>query len=485
LEHDALEIGIGTGTNMLNVPTLGSRLHREFGSGRPKDVFADRLRRGLTAIAFALPVLFGGCTATERGGAIAETPSPIASPASRSIPSVVPTIIATEVPTATGIPPTSTPKLTDAPTRTFIPPTATPKPTQTPTVTIVPPTATAEATRVAEKSLADLARTYGIRLAFQPTGSEQFDDTSFQRALASFDGFCLSGPSPESYERFHLSTERRYSELAQKKMGVLNSGPVFYQRFYASGDPLNSMSPDEVASMMQRRAESLFLPQNGGLPYVTHAIFANEPMANWDSTKQRVNWMPGPLYNALKQEWPKRAYAVLWELFTNRLHRTVGKDVHLIWNESEAMEMPGPKADALLAYVAQMRKEFPGNPPVDIGIQFHVRTVPQSQVKWGGPLADDLDHDSMVAHFKRAAAVGGGKVHITEFTINDNNGSGDPQKDLAIVLEIMSAAKDSGAVDIFNFWSLFQSSLLFDKTTLQPTSVYNGLYKYLLSGSSR
>jgi hypothetical protein len=91
----------------------------------------------------------------------------------------------------------------------------------------------------------------------------------------------------------------------------------------------------------------------------------------------------------------------------------------------------------------------------------------------------------MVAHFRHAAAVGGGKVHITEFTINDNNGSGDPQKDLAIVLEIMSAAKDSGAVDIFNFWSLFQSSLLFDKTTLQPTSVYNGLYKYLLSGSSR
>jgi GH35 family endo-1,4-beta-xylanase len=81
-----------------------------------RDVFPRRLRSGIAAIAFALPVLFGGCTASGPGGVIAETPTPITTPTNQSTPSVVPTTTSTEAPTKTVIPLTATPKPAETPT---------------------------------------------------------------------------------------------------------------------------------------------------------------------------------------------------------------------------------------------------------------------------------------------------------------------------------------------------------------------------------
>jgi GH35 family endo-1,4-beta-xylanase len=75
-----------------------------------KDVFPKRFRGGIAAIAFALPVLFSGCTASGPGGVIAETPTPITTRTNKSTPSVVPTTTSTEAPTKTAIPQTATAK---------------------------------------------------------------------------------------------------------------------------------------------------------------------------------------------------------------------------------------------------------------------------------------------------------------------------------------------------------------------------------------
>jgi GH35 family endo-1,4-beta-xylanase len=80
------------------------------------------LRSGLAAIAFALPVLFGGCTAPGAGGVLDGTPTSVA----------VPTKVPAVAPPATVIPPTATTRPTEAPAKTVVPPTATPKPTESP-----------------------------------------------------------------------------------------------------------------------------------------------------------------------------------------------------------------------------------------------------------------------------------------------------------------------------------------------------------------
>jgi GH35 family endo-1,4-beta-xylanase len=125
-----------------------------------KDVFPRRLRSGIAAIAFALPVLFAGCSAPGPGGVIAETPTPITTPANKSTPSVAPTTVLTEVPTITIIPPTATTRPTEAPTKTVIPPTATPKPTETPTPVL--PLEKQPATIAAVTEFANAMRAAGV-----------------------------------------------------------------------------------------------------------------------------------------------------------------------------------------------------------------------------------------------------------------------------------------------------------------------------------
>jgi hypothetical protein len=108
------------------------------------------LRSGLAAIAFALPVLFGGCTAPGSGGGLDGTPTSVA----------VPTKVPTVAPPATVIPPTATTRPTEAPTKTVVPPTATPKPTETSTP--VPPLEKQPATIAAVTEFANAMKSAGV-----------------------------------------------------------------------------------------------------------------------------------------------------------------------------------------------------------------------------------------------------------------------------------------------------------------------------------
>jgi hypothetical protein len=353
---------------------------------------------------------------------------------------------------ACGVAPTPTPASTNTPLSTStLPPTATPTLTNTPLLTSTA-TVTATPTLTATPRpprLSDFARKIGFDIGVT-TCFPNIDNANYRDMLLNFTllgEICATavhwtdGPNQKQAFTFldKLSRFVRDNNLRFSAFHLLAPHEDFDKQYHTI-DYLLTAPKEDIAAWINKRAKDLL-----NIPYVTHAHFVSEIIWGNPETGQ-YGWHNNIFYRTWGENWPYEAYKAAYNQAV-AAGKKVGEDLRLIWN-STPIETPSPKVEYEFRYLSQLKtrlqKEFGIDKLFDIGMEFHLRTVPLNQVQCWGVHAQDIEKKTLTEHFRRVGQIG--DIHITEFSID---GTDDVQQQKDIVHAVVEAALDSGVVKSF------------------------------------
>lgn len=378
---------------------------------------------------------------------------------------------------ACGVDAASLPDPTAVPTLTP-PPTSTQTPTFTPTPT--PPT------------MGELARKLGfdigISLSIDHNGLQL---PAYQNFILNFSMLTDGAASNPGWLESKDSRERQktwdywlaLSSLCESHNISLDINHIFWGfGYFQDESPIHYLlnaSKAEIETYMKNRVEMMFK-----IPYFTSANFVNEVTPNDPSKSNEYGFgrLRNPFYNIYGENYPYECYKVSWNE-AEKTGRTVGRDVHLIYN-SASIEAKSPGTDYSLRYANDLKgklsRDFGIERPFDVGMQFHITAIDREWM-WNSA---KFDRASLAAHLKEVAEIG--DVRITEFSISDTN---DEQEQKDILHTIVEGFIDSKVGKSFMMWdpigSTFNTNVdvmpnLVD-TYYKPKFMFDELYQILQS----
>jgi len=300
-------------------------------------------------------------------------------------------------------------------------------------------------------SLKSMCAFNGLKCGATVSGDEDYQDPRYNKLiLREFSIINTGGTSPYSVKRWGLQFEKTYSAFAQKNGISFKPGHLFY--WGAENPPeLNAASKEEITKWMNQWVYDVV----NKYPYFDSINFANEPVGIYDGSQYWVT-DGNPWYRAYQKQWVAEAYAMIYkELEVKGLKP--GEDVHLIlglpYGAKEWGYNPQFTIDFMADIKRQIQQKVGQDAKMDVGIQFHLRDVPQSQVDWGGPNINDLDEDNLVKFFQNLGEIG--DVHITEMSVKNVQ---DPENVIKGVNLVLSSAVKSGVVKDVIFWSTLRDN---------------------------
>lgn len=325
--------------------------------------------------------------------------------------------------------------------------------------------------KIYPNSLRELGAMNGILIG---TTIESFQGNKDPRYNQSLDrDFSLLRPianilSPSNEDNYSFSLAKEYSRFAQDHGQAFDLGHVFDTLNAPSF--LSDASADVVRGWMEQRVDKLF----SGIPYFTHVNFANE--AFQINKNSNPIWANCPFYKVFGEDWLRVAYVMVHKKITE-MGKVVGKDVCLRYNDSLNETPSSPKAKFIVDKIRKLKQDAAselkiGEALVNLGLEFHVRTVPLGEVKWWGPHADDLDPDVLLQHFKDLGEQIGGDLDITEFSIRGSQDRSDTVPILQqreIFRHVLIPAIDSKKVKTFNFWAEVKPPYMLFDQNFEPT----------------
>jgi hypothetical protein len=157
-----------------------------------------------------------------------------------------------------------------------------------------------------------------------------------------------------------------------------------------------------------------------------------------------------------------------------------GDDVHLIINLPYGAKEWGYNPQFTIDFMAdlksQIQRKVGPDAKMDVGVQFHLRDVPQSQVDWGGPNINDLDGEMLVNFFQNLGEIG--SVHITEMSVKNVQ---DPETAIKGVNLVLSSALKAGTVKDVIFWEAFKENNFLFNAQFENNPDYYLVLQMLLS----
>jgi hypothetical protein len=300
-------------------------------------------------------------------------------------------------------------------------------------------------------------------------GNPQYDEL----LVNEFSIINSGGTSPQSVATEGLRYEKKYSLFAQANGLSFRPGHLFDWGDQNPAD-LNTASQAQISEWMSKWVQDVV----NGYPYFNSINFANEPVGISDGS---LFWVAeaNPWYKAYGEQWPIEAYSMIYnELKAKGLKP--GEDVHLILNlpygPAEWQFSTQVTIDFMAKMKSQIQAKVGSDAKMDIGIQFHLRDVPQSQADWGGPNIKDLNQEELTQFFKDLGEIG--PVHITELSTKNVE---DQRTAMEGINLVFSAAIRSGAVKDVVFWEGIENSDFLFNNELQNNPYYYLLFQTLLA----
>ena len=289
-------------------------------------------------------------------------------------------------------------------------------------------------------SLKEMCGLNGLKCGSTISGDEDYQNPLYnQKIMNEFSIINCGGTSPLSVLRDGgYPFEKKYSLFAQQNDISFRPGHLFD---WGDENPveLNTTSKVEITEWMKNWVKQ----EVNGYPYFDSINFANEPVGIYDGSQYWVT-ESNPWYRAFQEQWPVEAYSMIYNELKAKGLRP-GDDVHLILNLPYGAKEWGYNPQFTLDFMAQMKKQIQAevgpDAIMDVGIQFHLRDVPQNQVDWGGPNIEDLDEEKLTQFFTDLGQIG--PVHITEMSIRNVQ---NPEDAINGVNLVLSSAIRSGTV---------------------------------------
>lgn len=303
-----------------------------------------------------------------------------------------------------------------------------------------------------DSSLKEMCGLNGLKCGSTLSGDEDYQNPLYnQKILKEFSIINSGGTSPLSVSRDGgYPFESKYSLFAQQNGISFRPGHLFD---WGDENPteLNTASKVEITEWMENWVKQ----EVNGHPYFDSINFANEPVGIYDGSQYWVT-ESNPWYRAFQERWPVEAYSMIYNELKAKGLRP-GDDVHLILNLPYGAEEWGYSPQFTLDFMAQMKKQIQEkvgpDAIMDVGIQFHLRDVPQSQVDWGGPNVNDLVEEQLIQLFKDLGQIG--PVHITEISVKNVQ---NPENAIKGVNLVLSSAIKSGMVKDVIFWEAIKEN---------------------------
>lgn len=320
----------------------------------------------------------------------------------------------------------------------------------------------------------------GLKCGSTISGDENYTDPDYNTLLTNeFSIINSGGTSPDGVRKWGWQFEEEYSKFAQQNGISFRPGHLF-DWGDANPSELSTSSNAEITSWMNQWVSDVV----NKYPYFDSINFANEPVGIYDG-QYWVN--EHPWYKVYGEQWPVEAYSMIFnELEAKGLKP--GEDVHLILNLPYGAKEWGYNTRFTIDFMRQMQQQIQAkmgpNAKMDIGIQFHLRDVPQSQVDWGGPDIKDLDQAQLTKFFQDLGVIG--QVHITELSTKNVQNHETAMEGIDLV---MTAAIQSGAVKDVVFWEALKTNDFLFNEELQNNPDYylflQTLYSNLATTSSK
>lgn len=324
-------------------------------------------------------------------------------------------------------------------------------------------------------SLKEMCSFNGLKCGSTVVGDEDYQNPAYDALiLRNFLIINSGGTSPLSVSRDGgYPFERKYSLFAQQNGISFRPGHLFN---WGNENPveLNTAPTAQIIEWMRKWVKQ----EVDGHPYFDSINFANEPVGIYDGSQYWVE-DNNPWYRAYREQWPIEAYSMIYsELEAKGLKP--GEDVHLILNLPYGAKEWGYDPQFTLDFMVKMKRQIQAkvgpDAKMDIGIQFHLRDVPQSQVDWGGPDIKDLDEEKLTQFFKDLGQIG--PVHITEMSVKNVKDSKTAMQGVDLV---MSSAIQSGVVKDVIFWTGLRSYDFLFNEQLQNNPDYYLLLQTMLA----
>jgi len=323
-------------------------------------------------------------------------------------------------------------------------------------------------------SLKEMCGLNGLKCGSTISGDEDYQNPLYdQKIVNDFSIINCGGTSPQSVSRYGLQFEYRYSLFAKQNGISFKPGHLFY---WGDENPveLNTASTEQITEWMNQWVHDVV----NGYPYFDSINFANESVGIYDGSQYWVT-ESNPWYKAYQEQWPVEAYSMIFnQLEVKGLQP--GSDVHLILNLPYLAKEWGYNPQFTLDFMALIKKEIQAKVGpeaiMDIGIQFHLRDVPQSQVDWGGPNIEDLDEAKLTQFFTDLGQIG--PVHITEMSVKNVQ---NPENAIKGVNLVLSSAIKSGTVKDVVFWEAFKENNFLFNAQFQNNRDYYLVLQMLLA----
>jgi len=323
-------------------------------------------------------------------------------------------------------------------------------------------------------SLKQMCDLNGLKCGSTISGDENYQDPAYNALIQNeFSIVNSGGTSPQSVSRDGLRFEHNSSLFAQQNGLSFRPGHLFD---WGDDNPadLNTATKAQITEWMNKWVYDIV----NGHPFFDSINFANEPVGIYDGSQYWVA-ESNPWYRAYQEQWPIEAYSMIYNELEAR-NLKPGEDVHLILNLPYGANEWGYNPQFTIDFMALMKKQIQAkvgpDAVMDIGIQFHLRDVPQSQVDWGGPNIADLDEEKLTQFFQDLGEIG--PVHITELSTKNVE---DQKTAMEGINLVFSAAIRSGVVKDVVFWEALKTDdFLFD-AQLQNNPDYYLLLQTLFS----
>ncbi len=285
-------------------------------------------------------------------------------------------------------------------------------------------------------------------------GSENYHNPQYNKLIKQ--NFSIISPAgatnPLSIEKWGgLEFSKTYFNFAHRNSLETRPGHLFYppNSNEPPNDRLHNPSQQEVEQWMQDRANLIF----DNLYPFNSVVFANEPIGVYNGN---IYWVEknNPYYHAFGKDWVTKAYVLAYDQILNK-GAIPGTDTALILNLPYLTKEWGYKPGFTIQFMSQTKKKidnhFGEDVPMDVGIQFHLRDVPQTQADWGGPHINEINIPDLVKFFRSLNQIG--NVHITELSFKNIK---NPKNKLEGVRIILEAAIKSGSVKDVLLWEAFK-----------------------------
>lgn len=302
-------------------------------------------------------------------------------------------------------------------------------------------------------SLKEMCSLNGLKCGSTVSGDENHEDPRYDALIQhEFSIISPGGTPPECVESGDLQFEHDYLSLAQKYGMSFRPAHMFGG---ADEYPPNLSMQADALKWMNSFTEKVIT----GYPQFDSVVFANEPVGIYDGSQYWVNF--GNWYKAFGEQWPIEAYSMIYNQL-GALGLKPGKNVHLILNLPYGSKEWGYDPQFTIDFMALMKKQIQAkvgpDAIMDVGIQFHLRDVPQDHETWGGPNIADLDEEKLTQFFQDLGEIG--PVHITELSTKNVEDRGTAMDGINLVF---SAAIRSGVVKDILFWEALKTDdFLFD-----------------------